>query len=121
MFAPGIAGAVVIANLSRVLFVIGRLKIAAVTLGGSWLIVIVADVVLVQLVPARLVVAMLAMVTRPATSMTTSSMTPISARPPARRATPGGNRNAGRSRRCSRHVGGTATTTSAKFLFERLI
>ena len=61
LYAPGIAGAVVIANLSRVLFVIGRLKIAAAALAGSWLIVIVADVVLVQLVPARLVVAMLAL------------------------------------------------------------
>jgi len=40
-----------------------------------------------------------------------SSMMPTSARPPARRATPGGNRNPGRSRRCSRHTGGTATTT----------
>jgi putative peptidoglycan lipid II flippase len=61
LYAPGIAGAAVIANLSRVLFVIGRLKIATAALGGSWLIVIVADVVLVQLVPARLVVAMLAL------------------------------------------------------------
>ena len=61
LYAPGIAGAVVIANLSRVLFVIGRLKIATAALAGSWLIVIVADVVLVQLVPARLVVAMLAL------------------------------------------------------------
>ena len=61
LFAPGIAGAAVIANLSRVMFVIGRLKVAAVALGGSWLVVIVADVVLVQLVPARLVVAMLAL------------------------------------------------------------
>jgi putative peptidoglycan lipid II flippase len=61
LYAPGIAGTAVIANLSRVLFVIGRLKIATAALGGSWLIVIVADVVLVQLVPARLVVAMLAL------------------------------------------------------------
>jgi len=61
LFAPGIAGAAVIANLSRVMFVIGRLKVAAAALGGSWLVVIVADVVLVQLVPARLVVAMLAL------------------------------------------------------------
>ena len=61
LYAPGIAGAAVIANLSRVLFVIGRLKIATAALAGSWLIVIVADVVLVQLVPARLVVAMLAL------------------------------------------------------------
>jgi putative peptidoglycan lipid II flippase len=61
LYAPGIAGTVVIANLTRVLFVIGRLKIAAAALAGSWLIVIVADVVLVQLVSAHLVVAMLAL------------------------------------------------------------
>ena len=61
LFAPGIAGTAVIANLSRVMFVIGRLKIAAAALAGSWLIMIVADVVLVELVPARLVVAVLAL------------------------------------------------------------
>ena len=61
LFAPGIAGTAVIANLSRVMFVIGRLKVAAVALAGSWLITIVADVVLVELVPARLVVAALAL------------------------------------------------------------
>jgi putative peptidoglycan lipid II flippase len=61
LFAPGIAGTAVIANLSRVMFVIGRLKVAAAALAGSWLITIVADVVLVQLVPARLVVAALAL------------------------------------------------------------
>ncbi len=61
LFAPGIAGTAVIANLSRVMFVIGRLKVAAAALAGSWLITIVADVVLVELVPARLVVAALAL------------------------------------------------------------
>jgi putative peptidoglycan lipid II flippase len=61
LFAPGIAGAAVIANLSRVMFVIRRLKVAAAALAGSWLITIVADVVLVELVPARLVVAALAL------------------------------------------------------------
>jgi putative peptidoglycan lipid II flippase len=61
LFAPGIAGMAVIANLSRVMFVIRRLKIAAVALAGSWVITIIADVVLVQLVPARLVPAMLAL------------------------------------------------------------
>jgi putative peptidoglycan lipid II flippase len=61
LFAPGIAGTAVIANLSRVMFVIGRLKVAAAAVAGSWLVVIVADVVLVQLVPARLVVAALAL------------------------------------------------------------
>jgi putative peptidoglycan lipid II flippase len=61
LFAPGIAGVAVIANLSRVMFVIRRLKIAAAALAGSWVITIVADLVLVQLVPPRLVVAMLAL------------------------------------------------------------
>jgi len=61
LFAPGIAGAAVIANLSRVMFVIGRLKVAAVAVAGSWLIAIVAYVVIVPLVPARLVVAALAL------------------------------------------------------------
>ena len=61
LFAPGIAGAAVIAILSRVMFVIGRLKVAAAALAGSWLLVIVASVVLVQLVPASLVVVMLAL------------------------------------------------------------
>jgi putative peptidoglycan lipid II flippase len=61
LFAPGIAGAAVIANLSRVMFVVGRLKVAAAALAGSWLVTIVADVVLVELVPARLVVAALAL------------------------------------------------------------
>jgi putative peptidoglycan lipid II flippase len=61
LFAPGIAGAAVIANLSRVMFVIGRLKVAAAALAGSWLVVIVACVVLAPLVPAQLVVAALAL------------------------------------------------------------
>jgi putative peptidoglycan lipid II flippase len=61
LFAPGIAGVAVIANLSRVMFVIGRLKVAAVATAGSQLVAIVAFVVLVPLVPARLVVAALAL------------------------------------------------------------
>jgi putative peptidoglycan lipid II flippase len=61
LFAPGIAGTAVIANLARVMFVIGRLKVAAAALAGSWVIVIVADVVLVELVPPRLVVGALAL------------------------------------------------------------
>jgi putative peptidoglycan lipid II flippase len=61
LFAPGIAGTAVIANLSRVMFVIGRLKVAAAALAGSWMLVIVADVVLAEIAPARLVVAALAL------------------------------------------------------------
>jgi putative peptidoglycan lipid II flippase len=61
LFAPGLVGFGVIANMSRVMMVLGRLKIAAVAVAGSWLVVIVADAVLAELVPARLVVAALAL------------------------------------------------------------
>jgi putative peptidoglycan lipid II flippase len=61
LFAPGIAGTAVITNLSRVMFVVGRLKLAAAALAGSWLLVIVADMVLTELVPSRWVVAALAL------------------------------------------------------------
>ena len=61
LFAPGVAGIAVIANLSRAMFAIGRLKVAAAALAGSWLLVIAADVVLAELAPARLVVAALAL------------------------------------------------------------
>jgi putative peptidoglycan lipid II flippase len=63
LFAPGIAGTSVIANLSRVMFVIGRLKVATAAVAGSWVIVIVASLVLVPLVPSRWVVAALALAT----------------------------------------------------------
>jgi putative peptidoglycan lipid II flippase len=61
LFAPGLIGFGVIANMSRVMMVLGRLKIAAVAVAGSWCVVIVADAVLAELVPARLVVAALAL------------------------------------------------------------
>jgi putative peptidoglycan lipid II flippase len=60
LFAPGIAGTAVITNLSRVMFAIGRLKVAAAALAGSWMLVMAADVVLAELAPPRLVVAALA-------------------------------------------------------------
>ena len=63
LFAPGIAGMAVIANLSRVMFALRRLKVAAVALTGSWLLVIAADVVLAGLAPPHLVVAALALAT----------------------------------------------------------
>ena len=63
LFAPGIAGLAVIANLSRVMFALRRLKVAAVALTGSWLLVIAADVVLAGLAPPHLVVAALALAT----------------------------------------------------------
>jgi putative peptidoglycan lipid II flippase len=61
LFAPGLAGMGVIANLSRVMLVIGRLKIAAVAVAASWLVGMVLQVVLAEVVPARLVVAALAL------------------------------------------------------------
>ena len=53
-----------------------------------------------------------AIVTTLCTSPATNSSRPTSARPPARPMTPGGNRSVGRSRSCSRQVGGSATSTS---------
>jgi putative peptidoglycan lipid II flippase len=61
LFAPGLAGMGLIANLTRVMFAIGRLTVAAAVLAGGWLLTIGADVVLTGLVPARLVVAALAL------------------------------------------------------------
>jgi putative peptidoglycan lipid II flippase len=61
LFAPGIAGTAVVANLARVMLAIGRLKVAAAALAGSWALVIVATVVLAELAPARLIVAALAL------------------------------------------------------------
>jgi putative peptidoglycan lipid II flippase len=61
LFAPGMVGVAVIANLSRVMFAIGRLRMAAVALAGSWLLVIAADLILAGLAPPRHVVAALAL------------------------------------------------------------
>jgi putative peptidoglycan lipid II flippase len=43
------------------MFVLGRLKVATAALAGSWLVVIVADVVLALLAPPHLVVGALAL------------------------------------------------------------
>jgi putative peptidoglycan lipid II flippase len=61
LFAPGLVGVGVIANLTRALLALGRLKVAAVGLAGSGLLVLLAEVVLAELAPARLVVAALAL------------------------------------------------------------
>jgi putative peptidoglycan lipid II flippase len=61
LFAPGLAGMGVIANLSRVMFVLGRLKVATAALAGSWLLVIAAEVTLALLAPPPLIVAALAL------------------------------------------------------------
>jgi putative peptidoglycan lipid II flippase len=61
MFAPGVVGVAVITNLSRVMFVLGRLKIAALALAGNWVIVIAADFALAEFAPPHLVVGALAL------------------------------------------------------------
>jgi putative peptidoglycan lipid II flippase len=61
LFAPGVAGIALISNLTRAMFAVGRLKVAAAALAGSWLLVIAADLVLVELAPPRLTVAALAL------------------------------------------------------------
>jgi putative peptidoglycan lipid II flippase len=61
LMAPGLVASGVIMNLSRAMFAVGKLRVAAAALAGSSLLTIAADVVLVELVPARLVVAALAL------------------------------------------------------------
>ena len=61
MFAPGLAGIGVVANLSRVMMALGRIKVAALAVGGSWILVTVAEVALAELVPGRFVVVALAL------------------------------------------------------------
>jgi putative peptidoglycan lipid II flippase len=58
-FAPGLVGYGLIACLSRVLLADGRNRAAAAAMAGGWLIVIVADVIVVGLVPPRWVVPVL--------------------------------------------------------------
>jgi len=61
LFAPGLVGVGVIANLTRALLALGRLKVAGIALAGSGLLVLLFEVVLAELAPARLVVAALAL------------------------------------------------------------
>jgi putative peptidoglycan lipid II flippase len=61
LFAPGVAGFGVVTNLSRALFARRHLVAAGVALAGSWLLVMAADAILAELVPAHLVVAALAL------------------------------------------------------------
>jgi putative peptidoglycan lipid II flippase len=61
LFAPGLVGVGVIANLVRALLALGRFKVAGVALAGSGLRELLAEVVLAELAPARLVVAALAL------------------------------------------------------------
>jgi putative peptidoglycan lipid II flippase len=58
-FAPGLVGFGLVACLSRVLLADSRNRAAAAAMAGGWLMVIVADVIAVELVPARWVVPVL--------------------------------------------------------------
>jgi putative peptidoglycan lipid II flippase len=61
LFAPGLAGYGLVACLSRVLLAARRTRVAAVAVGAGWLIVAVADIVLVEVAPGRWAVGMLAL------------------------------------------------------------
>ena len=63
LYAPAVAGYGVIVNTSRVMFALGRLKVAAAGLIAPSLLSMLASVILVSLVPAHLVVAALALST----------------------------------------------------------
>jgi putative peptidoglycan lipid II flippase len=55
-FAPGLVGYGLTANLSRVLYAHGRNRAAATAVSGGWLLVIVADLLIVPFVPRHQVV-----------------------------------------------------------------
>jgi putative peptidoglycan lipid II flippase len=61
LLAPGLVASGVIMNLSRAMFAIGRLGVAAAALAGNSLLTMVVDVGLVELAPPHLVVAALAL------------------------------------------------------------
>ena len=58
--APGVAGLALITQASRILFALGKLKVAGIGLCASPILQLVLSVVMVEFVPARLVVAALA-------------------------------------------------------------
>jgi len=60
-FAPGLIGMGVIANLSRALLAVRRLRLAATAVAGSSLVALLAQLTLVPFVPARFVVGALAL------------------------------------------------------------
>jgi putative peptidoglycan lipid II flippase len=55
-FAPGLVGYGLTANLSRVLYAVGRNAAAALAVSGGWLLVIIADLLIVPFVPSSQVV-----------------------------------------------------------------
>jgi putative peptidoglycan lipid II flippase len=61
LFAPGVAGFAVVTNLSRVLFALGKLKVAAYGLVAQQLLPAALSVPMVMLTPPRLTVGALAL------------------------------------------------------------
>jgi putative peptidoglycan lipid II flippase len=55
-FAPGLVGYGLTANLSRVLYAEGRSRASALAVSGGWLLVIIADLLIVPFVPRSQVV-----------------------------------------------------------------
>ena len=55
-FAPGLVGYGLTANLSRVLYAEGRSRVPALAVAAGWLLVIVADLLIVPFVPRSAVV-----------------------------------------------------------------
>jgi len=62
-FAPGLVGYGLTANLSRVLYAAGRNRAAALAVSGGWVLVIVADLLIVPFVPRAAVVPWLGVAT----------------------------------------------------------
>ena len=62
-FAPGLVGYGLTANLSRVLYAVGRNRASALAVSGGWLLVIVADLLIVPFVPRSAVVPWLGVAT----------------------------------------------------------
>ena len=62
-FAPGLVGYGLTANLSRVLYADGRNRASALAVSGGWLLVIVADLLIVPFVPRSAVVPWLGVCT----------------------------------------------------------
>ena len=58
-FAPGLVGYGLTASLSRVLYAAGRSSASALAVSGGWLLVIIADLLIVPFVPSSQVVAWL--------------------------------------------------------------
>jgi hypothetical protein len=61
MFAPGLVGAGVLANVTRALLAIGQLRVACVGVAGSSLLAAVAQIVLAEVVPTNFVVGALSL------------------------------------------------------------